>query len=59
MTPPEKNVTSQLVYPTADLRVNPNAPRDIRLALDEACNCYRAGAFKMHEQNVIDGRLFE
>ena len=81
--------TPQLVYPTADLRVNPNAPRDIRLAFDEACNCYRAGAFtasaimcrktlegicaahgvtegslarslrKMHEQNLIDGRLFE
>src|SRR5215467_11917951 len=46
MTPPEKNVTPQLVYPTADLRVNPNAPRDIRFAFDEACNCYRAGAFK-------------
>jgi hypothetical protein len=37
--------TPQLVYPTADLRVNPNAPRDIRLAFDEACNCYRVGAF--------------
>src|SRR6266850_5691832 len=37
--------TPQLVYPTADLRVNPNAPHDIRLAFDEACSCYRAGAF--------------
>jgi hypothetical protein len=37
--------TPQLVYPTADLRVNPNAPHDIRSAFDEACNCYRAGAF--------------
>jgi hypothetical protein len=81
--------TPQLVYPTTDLRDNPNAPRDIRLAFDEACNCYRAGAFtasaimcrktleriyaahvvtesslarslrKMHEHNLIDGRLFE
>ena len=81
--------TPRLVYPTADLRVNPNAPHDIRLALDEACSCYRAGAFTasaimcrktlegictahgvtertlarslrtMHEQNLIDGRLFE
>lgn len=37
--------TPQLVYPTAELRVNPNAPKDIRLAFDEACSCYRAGAF--------------
>lgn len=37
--------TPQLVYPTTDLRVNPNAPHDIRLAFDEACSCYRAGAF--------------
>lgn len=81
--------TPQLVFPTTDLRVNPNAPHDIRLAFDEACSCYRAGAFtasaimcrktlegicaahgvvegslarslrKMHEQNLIDDRLFE
>jgi hypothetical protein len=81
--------TPRLVYPTADLRVNPNAPHDIRLAFDEACSCYRAGAFAasaimcrktlegictahgvtertlarslrtMHEQNLIDDRLFE
>lgn len=36
--------TAQLVYPTADLRINPNAPADIRSAFDEACNCYRVGA---------------
>jgi len=81
--------TPQLVFPTADLRVNPNAPRDIQLAFDEACSCYRANAFtasaimcrktlegvcsahsisernlakslkKMHEQQLIDDRLFE
>jgi hypothetical protein len=37
--------TPQLVFPTSDLRVNPNAPRDIQAAFDEACNCYRARAF--------------
>lgn len=35
----------QLVFPTTDLRVNPNAPQDIRAAFDEACSCYRANAF--------------
>ena len=37
--------TPHLVDPTADLRVNPNARHDIRLAFDEACNSYRVGAF--------------
>jgi Domain of unknown function (DUF4145) len=37
--------TPQLVYPATDLRVNPKAPRDIQLAFEEACSCYRAGAF--------------
>jgi hypothetical protein len=35
----------QLVFPTSDLRVNPNAPRNIQAAFDEACNCYRVRAF--------------
>lgn len=81
--------TPQLVFPTSDLRVNPNAPHNIQVAFDEACSCYRASAFtasaimcrktlegicaahsvserslatslkKMHEQNLIDDRLFE
>ncbi|MBB4576616.1 DUF4145 domain-containing protein [Rhizobium lentis] len=33
------------VFPTADLRVNPNAPQAIQEAFDEACACYRANAF--------------
>ena len=37
--------TPHLLFPSADLRVNPNAPRDIQLAFDEACACYRAQAF--------------
>ena len=37
--------TPYLVFPTSDLRVNPNAPRDIQQAFDEACACYRANAF--------------
>ncbi|TIO76244.1 MAG: DUF4145 domain-containing protein [Mesorhizobium sp.] len=81
--------TPQLVFPTTDLRINPKAPQDIRLAFDEASNCYRANAFtasaimcrktlegicaahgveernlarslqKMHEQGLIDDRLYE
>ena len=37
--------TPQVIFPIADLRVNPHAPHDIRAAFDEACNCYRARAF--------------
>jgi hypothetical protein len=37
--------TPHLLYPATDLRVNPNAPRDIQIAFDEACACYRAQAF--------------
>ena len=37
--------TPYLVFPSADLRVNPNAPRDIQAAFEEACSCYRAQAF--------------
>ena len=37
--------TPYLVFPSADLRVNPSAPRDIQAAFEEACACYRAQAF--------------
>lgn len=33
------------VFPTGEHRVNPNAPKEIQQAFDEACNCYRADAF--------------
>lgn len=34
-----------IVFPTGDLRVNPSAPKDIQVAFEEACACYRAQAF--------------
>ena len=37
--------TPYLLFPAADLRVNPNAPRNIQAAFEEACACYRAQAF--------------
>ncbi len=37
--------TPHVLFPPSDLRVNPNAPRDIQAAFDEACACYRAQAF--------------
>lgn len=37
--------TPFVVFPQADLRVNPNAPPAIRTAFEEACSCYRVGAY--------------
>jgi len=37
--------TPYLLFPAGDLRVNPNAPRDIQAAFEEACACYRAQAY--------------
>lgn len=37
--------TPYVLFPASDLRVNPNAPRDIQSAFEEACACYRAQAF--------------
>ncbi|SIO66662.1 protein of unknown function [Bradyrhizobium erythrophlei] len=33
------------VFPSLDARVNPNAPREIQSAFEEACSCYRAQAY--------------
>jgi hypothetical protein len=33
------------VFPSLDARVNPNAPREIQSAFEEACACYRAQAY--------------
>jgi Domain of unknown function (DUF4145) len=37
--------TPFLLFPSSDLRVNPNAPRQIQVAFEEACGCYRTRAF--------------
>lgn len=37
--------TPYLIFPATDLRVNPNAPREIQAAFEEACACYRAQAY--------------
>ncbi|WP_425519493.1 DUF4145 domain-containing protein [Xanthomonas arboricola] len=37
--------TPYLVFPSIDLRINPNAPRNIQAAFEEACACYRAQAY--------------
>ena len=37
--------TPFVVFPQTDARVNPNAPPAIRAAFEEACSCYRAGAY--------------
>lgn len=37
--------TPFVLFPPADLRVNPSAPREIQTAFEEACACYRAQAF--------------
>lgn len=37
--------TAFVLFPSTELRVNPNAPREIQLAFEEACACYRAQAF--------------
>jgi hypothetical protein len=33
------------LYPSAEIHVNPNAPRDIRRAYEEAVNCYRVRSY--------------
>jgi hypothetical protein len=33
------------LFPSLDARINPNAPRDIQSAFEEACACYRAQAY--------------
>lgn len=37
--------TPFVVFPQADTRVNPNAPKEIRAAFEEACTCYRSQAY--------------
>ena len=37
--------TPFVVFPQGDLRVNPNAPPEIRSAFEEACTCYRSNAY--------------
>jgi hypothetical protein len=37
--------TPFVVFPQGDLRVNPNAPGDIRAAFEEACTCFRTQAY--------------
>lgn len=37
--------TPFIMFPQSDVRVNPNAPKDIRAAFEEACTCYRSQAF--------------
>lgn len=37
--------TPFVVFPHADTRVNPNAPKEIRTAFEEACTCYRSQAY--------------
>jgi hypothetical protein len=37
--------TPFVMFPHTDLRVNPNAPLDIRAAFEEACACYRSQAY--------------
>jgi hypothetical protein len=37
--------TPFVVFPQTDVRVNPNAPRDIRAAFEEACACYRSRSY--------------
>lgn len=37
--------TPFVVFPQGDLRVNPNAPKNIRAAFEEACACYRSQAY--------------
>lgn len=37
--------TPFVVLPQTDVRVNPNAPKEIRAAFEEACACYRSQAY--------------
>lgn len=37
--------TPFVVFPQTDVRVNPNAPKEIRAAFEEACACYRSQAY--------------
>lgn len=37
--------TPFVVFPQIDVRVNPNAPKEIRAACEEACACYRSQAY--------------
>lgn len=37
--------TPYISFPSTDLRVNPNAPKEIQSAFEEACACYRAQAY--------------
>ena len=37
--------TPFVVYPQTDMHVNPNAPKEIRAAFEEACACYRSQAY--------------
>jgi hypothetical protein len=39
------NSTPVILYPQADLRVNPKAPPEIRAAAEEGIKCYRARAY--------------
>jgi hypothetical protein len=37
--------TPSRLYPAAEIHINPNAPREIRTAYEEAVSCYRARAY--------------
>lgn len=41
----DKWSTPFVVFPQNDLRVNPNAPKEIRTAFEEACACYQSQAY--------------
>jgi hypothetical protein len=37
--------TPFVIFPQSDVRINPNAPKNIRSSFQEACACYRSHAF--------------